>query len=131
MENNMVKTPQKNPVQSENTTTTTTTNTINSTTLDYKTPPPRMNEKTSQVSPISGNIDCQKSGTTPDRLRVPKAFKYPERYTSPTDLIMSPISRGLLARSRKGGATALLPPSIINQPKIQDLRVQDVGVLQI
>ncbi|CAI9109842.1 OLC1v1009753C1 [Oldenlandia corymbosa var. corymbosa] len=47
---------------------------------------------------------------TPDRLKVPKAFKYPERYTSPTDLMMSPISRGLLARSRK--TTAPVPLSL-------------------
>ncbi|XP_050380915.1 uncharacterized protein LOC126798117 [Argentina anserina] len=47
--------------------------------------------------------------TTPDRLKVPKAFKFPERYTSPTDKIMSPVTKGLLARNRKG--SSLLPPS--------------------
>ena len=30
------------------------------------------------------------------------------RYTSPTDLMVSPVTKGLLARSKKGGA--LLPP---------------------
>lgn len=61
---------------------------------------------------------------TPDRLLLPKPFKYPERYTSPTDHILSPISKGLLARkTRKGGA--LLPPSII-QSKIQELRSPSV-----
>ncbi|TKY50185.1 hypothetical protein E2542_SST27642 [Spatholobus suberectus] len=64
---------------------------------------------------------------TPDRLRVPKAFKYPERYTSPTDLMISPVTKGLLARIRKGGA--VLPPGK-NQPKILDMPLQDVGPFQ-
>ncbi|XP_015064560.1 uncharacterized protein LOC107009718 [Solanum pennellii] len=47
---------------------------------------------------------------TPDRLKVPKPFKYPERYTSPTDQMMSPVSKRLLiGRSRK--SSTLLPPS--------------------
>lgn len=37
------------------------------------------------------------------------------RYRSPTDSMMSPVTKGLLARSRKGGM--LLPPSI-NQTKV-------------
>ncbi|KAL7141093.1 hypothetical protein ABFS83_08G030800 [Erythranthe nasuta] len=56
---------------------------------------------------------------TPDRLKVPKAFKFPERYTSPTDQIMSPVTRGILARCRKG--SKLLPPS----SKIQALHLQE------
>lgn len=59
---------------------------------------------------------------TPDRLKVPKPFKYPERYTSPTDQMISPVSRGILARGRKGGK--LLPPSA-NQHKIQALKLQE------
>ncbi|XP_057769710.1 uncharacterized protein LOC130989678 [Salvia miltiorrhiza] len=59
---------------------------------------------------------------TPDRLNVPKPFKYSERYTSPTDQMMSPVSRGILARGRKG--TKLLPPST-NQHKIQALKLQE------
>ncbi|KAH0997892.1 hypothetical protein GBA52_021756 [Prunus armeniaca] len=70
----------------------------------------------------SGN-DLRKP-TTPDRLKVPKAFKYPERYTSPTDLMMSPVTKGLLARNRKGGA--LLPPSK-NLLKPQDSGFAAVG----
>ncbi|KAK9271633.1 hypothetical protein L1049_001996 [Liquidambar formosana] len=108
----VVETPPKSPIQSENTL------------LDCKTPP--QNQQTDEKSQNSGS-DCRKSAT-PDRLKVPKAFKYPERYTSPTDLMMSPVSKGLLARSRRGGA--LLPPTR-NQTKIQDLRLQDVGLLQI
>ncbi|XP_021770953.1 uncharacterized protein LOC110735112 [Chenopodium quinoa] len=66
---------------------------------------------------------------TPDRLKLPKPFKYPERYTSPTDNILSPISKGLLGRkSRRGGA--LLPPSIIRS-KIQELRSPDVEQCQL
>ncbi|KNA05151.1 hypothetical protein SOVF_193050 [Spinacia oleracea] len=61
---------------------------------------------------------------TPDRLKLPKAFKYPERYTSPTDNILSPISKGLLARkSTRGGA--LLPPSLIHS-KIQEMQSANV-----
>nr|DAD24561.1 TPA_asm: hypothetical protein HUJ06_026025 [Nelumbo nucifera] len=46
---------------------------------------------------------------TTDALKVPKSFKYSERYMSPIDRLMSPISRGLMARNRKEGP--LLPPS--------------------
>nr|ACZ74665.1 hydroxyproline-rich protein [Phaseolus vulgaris] len=67
---------------------------------------------------------------TPDHLRVPKAFKYPERYTSPTDLMMSPITKGLLARTKRGGGGgAMLPPGK-NQPKILDMPLKDVGTFQ-
>lgn len=39
------------------------------------------------------------------------------RYTSPTDMMMSPVTKGLLARNRKGGA--LLPPGPGKyQPKV-------------
>ncbi|KAM6573005.1 hypothetical protein CsatA_017085 [Cannabis sativa] len=76
-------------------------------------------------SPNSG-IDLRKP-TTPDRLNVPKAFKYPERYRSPTDSMMSPVTKNLLARTRKGAS--LLPPSK-NQLKIQDLLLPDVALLQ-
>ncbi|GFP90407.1 ureide permease 2 [Phtheirospermum japonicum] len=61
---------------------------------------------------------------TPDRLKVPKAFKYIERYTSPTDQMMSPVTRGILARGRKG--SKLLPPSA-NQTMIQAFQLQEFG----
>ncbi|KAG5624154.1 hypothetical protein H5410_009372 [Solanum commersonii] len=64
---------------------------------------------------------------TPDRLKVPKPFKYPERYTSPTDQMMSPVSKRLLiGRSRK--ASTLLPPSK-NRPLYQHM-VQESGLCQ-
>ncbi|KAG8384614.1 hypothetical protein BUALT_Bualt04G0136200 [Buddleja alternifolia] len=88
---------------------------------DQNTPPPpnqANNQKSQSPISISG-----KTGT-PDRLKLPKALKYPERYTSPTDQMMSPVTRGILARSRKG--SKLLPPSL-NQPKIQALQLQELG----
>ncbi|XVF14397.1 hypothetical protein REPUB_Repub09cG0055300 [Reevesia pubescens] len=91
---------------------------------ENKTPP--QNQKIDQNSQDSGN-DLRKT-CTPDRLKVPKAFKYPERYRSPTDSMMSPVTKGLLARNRKAGGS-LLPPSI-NQTKIHELRVRDVGLSQ-
>ncbi|XVF16753.1 hypothetical protein REPUB_Repub10bG0059400 [Reevesia pubescens] len=80
--------------------------------LENKTP--SQNEKIDLNSQDSGK-DLRKP-CTPDRLNVPKAFKYPERYRSPTDSMMSPVTKGLLARNRKGGVS-LLPPSI-NQTKL-------------
>ncbi|GFP79757.1 hypothetical protein PHJA_000119200 [Phtheirospermum japonicum] len=66
----------------------------------------------------------------PDQLKVPEAFKYPERYTSPTDQMMTPVTRGIIARSRKG--SKLLPPSVANQPpKIQALQIQESGLFQV
>ncbi|CAN7093593.1 uncharacterized protein LOC103840265 [Brassica rapa] len=64
-----------------------------------------------QESPPRASInDLMKKIVTPDRLRVPVAFKHPERYRSPTDAMMSPITQGLLARSRKASGS-LIPPS--------------------
>ncbi|EXB38104.1 hypothetical protein L484_021026 [Morus notabilis] len=112
---NKVENPMETPIQS-----------VKPVSEDHKTPTPiAQTNKSLQNSPNSGT-DLRKP-TTPDLLKVPKAFKYPERYRSPTDSLMSPVTKGLLARSRKGGA--LLPPSK-NHHKIQDLRLQDVGPLQ-
>ncbi|XP_062029590.1 uncharacterized protein LOC133745519 [Rosa rugosa] len=94
MENVQEIMPPKTPIQSE--------------TMSFSdciTPPPLQHKD--ENSQNSGN-DIHKT-ITPDRLKVPKAFKFPERYTSPTDMIMSPVTKGLLARNRKG--TSLLPPS--------------------
>ena len=64
---NKVETPIKSPSQQEKTV------------LEQKTPNPiGQIDQTTQNSPSSG-IDLRKP-TTPDRLKVPKAFKYPERY---------------------------------------------------
>ncbi|KAI3932529.1 hypothetical protein MKW92_047524, partial [Papaver armeniacum] len=49
-------------------------------------------------------------------------------YMSPTDKLMSPVSKGLLARSKRPGS--LIPPSA-NPPKILDKCFQDVGVSQV
>ncbi|XP_022751944.1 uncharacterized protein LOC111300576 [Durio zibethinus] len=92
--------------------------------MENKIPP--QNLEIDQNSQDSGN-DLRKK-CTPDRLKVPKAFKSPERYRSPTDSMMSPVTKGLLARNRKGGGS-LLPPSL-NQTKIHELRVQDGGLSQ-
>ncbi|XP_009365973.2 uncharacterized protein LOC103955799 isoform X2 [Pyrus x bretschneideri] len=86
------------------------------------TPPPPLQHK-DENSQNSGN-DLRKT-TMPDRLKVPKAFKFPERYTSPTDMIMSPVTQGLLARNRRGGA--LLPPSINLLKPPQDSGIEGVG----
>ncbi|XP_039005519.1 uncharacterized protein LOC120132895 isoform X1 [Hibiscus syriacus] len=88
--------------------------------------PPLQDQKLDENPQDSGK-DLRKT-CTPDRLKVPKAFKYPERYRSPTDSMMSPVTKGLLARNRKAGGS-LLPPSI-NQTKIHELRVQDNGLSQ-
>ncbi|KAJ9173197.1 hypothetical protein P3X46_016360 [Hevea brasiliensis] len=86
-------------------------------------------DQKSDPKSLNSSSDLRK-GSTPDRLKVPKAFKYPERYRSPTDLMVSPITKGLLARNRKGdGAGGLLPPSM-NQPRVQEI-AQDVVSFKI
>ncbi|KAF3586694.1 hypothetical protein F2Q69_00028640 [Brassica cretica] len=75
--------------------------------------PPRLLPETvkNQGSPPRVSInDSMKKIVTPYRLRVPVAFKHPERYRSPTDAMMSPVTQGLLARSRKPSGS-LIPPS--------------------
>ncbi|XP_009596921.1 uncharacterized protein LOC107781294 [Nicotiana tabacum] len=75
-----------------------------------------------------------KSGNTPDRLKLPKPFKYPERYTSPTDQMMSPVSKRLLiGRNRKASTLLPLPPSKNrphHQPMVQGLQLQESGLCQ-
>ncbi|KAL3636553.1 hypothetical protein CASFOL_018852 [Castilleja foliolosa] len=81
------------------------------------------NEDQNNTKSNSPNI-CINSGKTgtPDRLKLPnKAFKHIERYTSPTDQMMSPVTRGILERSRKG--SRLLPPSA-NLIKVQALQLE-------
>ncbi|KAF7822413.1 hydroxyproline-rich protein [Senna tora] len=100
----MLQTPPKPPIQSK------------TTESDCRTPPPL--HPTHQNDQITSPYnELRKPLTvTPDRLRVPKAFKYPERYTSPTDMMVSPVTKGLLARSRRGGG-ALIPPGGKTQSK--------------
>ncbi|XP_026386473.1 uncharacterized protein LOC113281819 [Papaver somniferum] len=90
------------------------------------TSPQTPKEIASETPPQTLNVD-QKINP----LRLPKAFKSfkcPERYMSPTDKLMSPVSKGLLARSKRPGS--LIPPSA-NPPKILDKCFQDVGVSQV
>nr|XP_043632261.1 uncharacterized protein LOC122603587 [Erigeron canadensis] len=97
----------------------------------------------SKQAPLQMNFPTPANGSTkistPDRLTVPKAFKYPEMYKSPTDQIMSPVSKGLLARAKSMKSaksmkpSALLPPSsstINQQHKIQASKFQDLGALK-
>ncbi|KAL6012013.1 hypothetical protein ACLOJK_002484 [Asimina triloba] len=70
-----------------------------------KTPPQTL--QTVQRSPIVGGAGLK--NTAPHFITGSKAFNFTERYMSPTDRILSPISKGLLARNRKAGQ--LLPPS--------------------
>ncbi|CAH1420957.1 unnamed protein product [Lactuca virosa] len=56
------------------------------------------------------------TAVTPTPLIIPKVFKYPEMYTSPTDLIMSPVSKGILARTTsKKSSLPLLNSSTTNK----------------
>ncbi|KAI9083321.1 hypothetical protein K1719_034687 [Acacia pycnantha] len=99
MENIILQTPPKAPIQSK--------------TIEPESKTQRsvqqqiMDDEKDQIQKNPRNNEVCKPAT-PDRLRVPKAFKYPERYTSPTDMMISPVTVGLLARTRKCGA--LLPP---------------------
>ncbi|KAL5725652.1 hypothetical protein ACHQM5_008772 [Ranunculus cassubicifolius] len=68
-----------------------------------------------------------KNNNYPNPLNVPKAFKYPERYMSPTDQMVSPISKGLIARRRKVGP--ILPPAL-NPTKMVDQCCQSLGLSQ-
>ncbi|XP_058070458.1 uncharacterized protein LOC131219373 [Magnolia sinica] len=82
--------------------------------LFEKTPPQAL--QTAQKSPIFG--EGGQKNSEPHQISGPKAFSFSERYMSPTDQIVSPITKGLLARNRKGGP--LLPPSK-TPPKNLDL----------
>ncbi|XP_010445700.1 PREDICTED: uncharacterized protein LOC104728156 [Camelina sativa] len=88
----------------------------------HESPPPSARVSSSTNEPM------KKIGT-PDRLKVPIAFKYPERYRSPTDAMMSPVTKGLLARTRKASGS-LIPPSF-NQTKIQELRKPESGLSSV
>ncbi|KAL5725817.1 hypothetical protein ACHQM5_008916 [Ranunculus cassubicifolius] len=94
--------------------------------LVESTTPPLQILKSDEKSPIFTENTC-KNNNYPNPLNVPKAFKYPERYMSPTDQMVSPISKGLIARRRKVGP--ILPPAL-NPPKMVDQGCQSVGVSQ-
>ncbi|XP_073007934.1 uncharacterized protein [Typha latifolia] len=63
--------------------------------------PPRIptNEKPSTGLRRDGG---GKTAVTPVLLQIPKLFKFPER--SPTDLIISPVSKSLRSRTRQGSS---------------------------
>ncbi|KAI3722466.1 hypothetical protein L2E82_33505 [Cichorium intybus] len=92
------------------------------------TPPPVQPLQMNSPTPAGGSAKI----ATPDRLTVPKAFKYPEMYKSPTDQIMSPVSKGLLARTKSNKSSGLMPPSFTKnqQHKIQASKFQDLGALK-
>ncbi|KAF5799824.1 hypothetical protein HanXRQr2_Chr07g0308951 [Helianthus annuus] len=92
-----------------------------------KTPPPTL--PMNSPSPATGSAKT----STPNRLSVPKAFKYPEMYKSPTDQIMSPVSKGLLARKKSFKSSPLLPPSSARnqQHKVPGSRFQDLGAVKV
>ncbi|XP_057447713.1 uncharacterized protein LOC130739440 [Lotus japonicus] len=112
MEDTTLKTPPKIPIEAQ------------STEPECKTPTP-IPQPPQNDDPNS--TDELRKSLIPDPLRVPKAFKFPERYTSPTDSIMSPVTKGLLARGKKG--VAKLPPGKYH-PKIPDMSLQEVGPFQ-
>ncbi|KAH9607254.1 hypothetical protein KSS87_014412 [Heliosperma pusillum] len=97
--------------------------------VDCKTPPAHQNrvihDKPEEPFKHTNDTCKCKPLATPDRLSVPKPFKYPERYTSPTDQIMSPISKGLLGKTRRGRAATRLSPSVTHS-KIHELRPQSL-----
>ncbi|ERN07523.1 hypothetical protein AMTRI_Chr10g226060 [Amborella trichopoda] len=75
-------------------------------------------------------IEDGRNNSPPILAEVPKqrTFRFPERYRSPTDLMVSPVSKGLLARNRKHGI--ILPPTT-NASKILESSFKDVGLLPI
>ncbi|KAJ9540591.1 hypothetical protein OSB04_027097 [Centaurea solstitialis] len=103
--------------------------------MDQKSP--KYPSTPSQETPLKMNSPIPAAGggsakiVTPDRLTVPKAFKYPEMYKSPTDQIMSPVSKGLLARTKSNKSSGLLPPSITRnqQQKVPASKFQDSAAI--
>ncbi|XP_004489464.1 uncharacterized protein [Cicer arietinum] len=86
---------------------------------ECKTPTPPIEQQLHKPSNELRNL------VSPVHLKLPKPFKYPERYTSPTDMMMSPVTKGLLARNKKKGA--ILPPGVGKyQPKVPVMCLQDV-----
>ncbi len=64
---------------------------------------------------------------TPPNVKVPpkRAFGFPERYRSPTDSIMSPATRGLLARNKKSMRPIELPTYV--PPKAVESTLPSAG----
>ncbi|GAB2279917.1 hypothetical protein Dimus_014552 [Dionaea muscipula] len=94
-------------------TTTTTTTTALTKALDRSSSNPEDDGMKLVASDVAdGGSTTIGSIRTPERLKVPKAFKYPERYMSPTDHMISPVSKGILSRGRRADQKkAILSPS--------------------
>ncbi|GJU40468.1 hypothetical protein Tco_1193425, partial [Tanacetum coccineum] len=71
-----------------------------------------------QTSPRKSSLASKTS--VPSPLIVPKAFKSPEMYTSPTDLIMSPVSKDLLARTKSKKSSTVKEHHKIRDSKFGD-----------
>ncbi|KAG6548464.1 hypothetical protein Mapa_009951 [Marchantia paleacea] len=98
---------------------------------------PRRTEMTSKTMPVKAVAALKEmpfkernreegKRMIPPHIKVPpkKLFGYPERYKSPTDAMVSPISKGLLARNRRPART--LAPVV--PPKALENTFQDVVV---
>ncbi|GKB92461.1 exocyst complex component SEC15B, partial [Tanacetum coccineum] len=72
-----------------------------------------------QTSPRKSSLASKTS--VPSPLIVPKAFKSPEMYTSPTDSIMSPVLKDLLARTKSKKSSTLIQ----EHHKIRDSKFGD------
>ncbi|ONK76274.1 uncharacterized protein A4U43_C03F25900 [Asparagus officinalis] len=65
------------------------------------------NEKAAEISQSS------KKSITPVPLQLPKdSSKFAERYMSPTDRLISPVSKRILARNRHKGMTCTIKPEL-------------------
>nr|XP_043618293.1 uncharacterized protein LOC122590021 [Erigeron canadensis] len=88
----------------------------------------------SSVPPSTSISNATVSTTTsPTPLIALKAFKYPEIYTSPTDSIMSPVSKGILLARTKSKKTSFHVTNFSTsqeQSKIRDTKFGDTGALE-
>ncbi|KAI3784907.1 hypothetical protein L1987_44015 [Smallanthus sonchifolius] len=93
-----------------------------------------MDQTSPKSPPTTPRLNSQAPTAAPTPLIVPKAFKYPEMYMSPTDSIMSPVSKGLLARTRSKKSSRQLRNSATSTEqhnKIRDSKFGDVDALEI
>ncbi|KAI3726160.1 hypothetical protein L1987_65957 [Smallanthus sonchifolius] len=89
-----------------------------------------MDQTSTKSPPTTPPLNSQ----PPTPLVVPKAFKYPEMYMSPTDSIMSPVSKGLLARTGSKKSSRQLRNSATSAEqhnKIRDSKFGNVDGLEI
>ncbi|XP_038990020.1 uncharacterized protein LOC103708260 isoform X2 [Phoenix dactylifera] len=99
--------------------------------LGKQTPPSIGSPMNEKPDGISHKVNGYKS-ITPEVLQVPKTFKFPDRrYLSPTDLIISPVSKRLLARNQKVTTLSMQAenPFVEGDEKIQ-LKLKAVTCIQ-